>query len=84
VASLSALSGRGYSAPHYGAVDVVRPASKNTRSPFQQPFTGDAIYGDVLRSTESCVYAAVRLGSDKAESRTHCFRGRVPSDAPTP
>jgi hypothetical protein len=65
-------------------VDVVRADDKSTRSSFRQPFTGEPIYGNVLRSTESCVYAAVRLGLDAVESRTHCFRGRTPSDISAP
>ena len=65
-------------------VDVVRPADKSIRSPFEAAFAGEWIYGNVLRSTEHCVYAAVSLGdSGTPESRTHCFRGRTASDVRT-
>jgi transcriptional regulator with XRE-family HTH domain len=60
--------------------DVVRPKSR-TRENFQSVWVGVAVYGNVLHSTEQCVYAAGRIETvdqPMPETRTHCFRGRTP------
>lgn len=59
-------------------VDVVRPAD-GKRAVFQSKFVGEVVFGNMLRSTESCVAAAVRIGpgTKGPETRTACFRGRV-------
>jgi hypothetical protein len=66
-------------------VDVIRPAD-GKRAPFQSKFVGEIVFGNMLRSTESCVVAAVRIGADAGgpETRTACFRGRVLESAATP
>jgi hypothetical protein len=59
--------------------DVVRVQPEN-REHFQDPWVGVPIYGNVLRSTEQCVYAAGRIeiaGHVTQESQTHCYRGRT-------
>jgi len=61
-------------------VDVVRPQDHNLRLPFQAPYTGVAVYGNVVSSTQRCVFAAGwidGLATHVPESRTHCFRGRT-------
>jgi transcriptional regulator with XRE-family HTH domain len=65
--------------------DVVRPDTGQFRLPFQQPYIGAPIYGNVMRSTEHCAYAAGRIevnGESAPESRTHCFRGRTANGTP--
>jgi hypothetical protein len=65
-------------------VDVIRPQTHQFRVPFQAKYVGTAVYGNVMRSTERCVYAAGRVelaGQRSLESRTHCFRGRIPEGA---
>jgi transcriptional regulator with XRE-family HTH domain len=66
-------------------VDVVRPDADQFRLPFQQPYVGAPIFGNVMRSTEHCTYAAGRIeitGESAPESRTHCFRGRTATGTP--
>jgi hypothetical protein len=61
--------------------DIFRPGTGNTEEAFQAPYVGAAVYGNVLQSTASCVYAAVTIeeaGKELPESRTHCFRGATP------
>ncbi len=65
-------------------VDVIRPQTRQLRLPFHAKYVGAAVYGNVMRSTEQCVYAAGRVelaGQHSPESRTHCFRGRIPEGA---
>ncbi len=62
-------------------VDVVRPATNNQRLPFHATYVGAPVYGNVMNSTEECVYAAVTIDQGPTpmpESRTHCFRGATP------
>lgn len=62
-------------------VDVIRPGSDNLRMPFSESYAHAAVFGNVLRSTEDCVYAAVAIdvsGKGLPESHTHCFRGETP------
>lgn len=62
-------------------VDVVRPDSHNLRLPFSIRYSGAPVYGNVMVSTQDCVYAAATIevaGKLLPESRTHCFRGRTP------
>lgn len=65
--------------------DVVRPDTGQFRLPFQQPYVGAPIYGNVMRSTEHCAYAVGRIeasGESAPENRTHCFRGRTAVGTP--
>jgi hypothetical protein len=62
-------------------VDIVRPGSLQVGMRYQASYVGAPIYGNVLHSTVSCVYAAVAievLGKALPESHTHCFRGETP------
>jgi transcriptional regulator with XRE-family HTH domain len=62
-------------------VDVIRPAAHDLRLPFQARYVGAPVYGNVMRSTEQCIYAAASIevaGVGLPESRTHCFRGKTP------
>jgi hypothetical protein len=67
-------------------VDVVRPAANNLRLPFQARYVGAPVYGNVMRSTEQCVFAAASIQTASTgavpESRTHCFRGSTPVISP--
>lgn len=62
-------------------VDVIRPDDRSLRVPYQAPYDGVPIYGNVMLSTARCVYAAVWFdepGEKPAETRTHCFKGKTP------
>jgi hypothetical protein len=64
-------------------VDIFRPGTGDSEEAFQAPYVGAAVYGNVLQSTASCVYAAVTIeeaGKELPESRTHCFRGETPEE----
>lgn len=58
-------------------VDIVRPDDQDERFPFEAPFAGVVIFGNVAVSTQKCVYSVVRIddGASHVEARTHCFRG---------
>jgi transcriptional regulator with XRE-family HTH domain len=61
-------------------VDIVRPDDQNVRSVFEAPFTGPAVYGNMLLSTSKCVYAVAWIADGTKqipESRTHCWRGKT-------
>ncbi|GAB3148454.1 hypothetical protein GCM10027290_33200 [Micromonospora sonneratiae] len=64
-------------------VDVVRPAD-GRRANFAMPYAGTSVFGNVLRSTESCVLAEARVVRAQAaepqvvaSARTACYRGRT-------
>lgn len=60
--------------------DTIRPADDNLRMPFQAPYVGAPVYGNLLVSTSNCVLAAAWIeanGQSLPESRTHCFRGKT-------
>jgi hypothetical protein len=62
-------------------VYVIRPSSNNFRLSFQAPYVGAPVYGNVLHSTQYCVYAAAAIQKGRDElpvSRTRCFRGETP------
>lgn len=64
-------------------VYVVRPASRALRVSFQALYVGAPVYGNMLRNTEYCVYAAATIdvkGKKLPASRTHCFRGKTPEE----
>ena len=62
-------------------VDVVRVSPHRMTEPYSAPYVGEPVYGNVLQSTESCVYATVTIevhGRQLPASDTRCFRGDVP------
>jgi hypothetical protein len=54
-------------------VDVFRPGSGNLEEAYQAPYVGAAVYGNVLQSTATCVYATATIeeaGKELPESHT--------------
>lgn len=65
-------------------VDVVRISPHRLKESYSAPYVGKPVYGNVLQSTETCVYATVTIevrGRKLPASHTHCFRGDVPVEA---
>jgi hypothetical protein len=61
-------------------VDIFSPGEPDRRMSYEAKYAGAPVFGNVLRSTESCVYAAVTIdeaGRALPASRTHCFRGKT-------